>query len=858
MTFSRLTTQVETHLKYHKFGSTGEKDITPFINKKFIQGPSIAENQAQDPRYLFYNPTDIRYITELDAIREILFMLSGRPSFLFSEVKDQIQVNLNALLTHLSEGSFKGLLQFFCDQGNMLAKLKGKLTRAHSSIYGQTTQAFAFSVLTMVSSFENKLSDLESEYRIGTAQSQDSFASLLFLQNRLSDDFLKFQILYEFLVQTPLNEVPPYKFFDEISQNEGDPSFPTPYTPLINPAHLAFTILSGLYKEILHHQTIGNKCVFLMFAKHFDNTFVPYMRMIDNWIRDGTLKDPAEEFFIVKYDMFIFCCIFHIRSSDIKSNSSNYWQEMFKIRTLPVSSKDPLHFIRLSPSFLEPYIQKILFSGKGCNLLKTFNYNWEQLETKITDHEYPVNNGIRNGTLPFFNSTFNQKITLQNIEDDGRLPYDRLTNELGEIELSPVINPHKILVDHSKLVKYMFPFRSNSKTKNYRSNSDCKNINYSQPDELFLFQPFNERFDQIFNDYLQPWYDYIGNRLHKVLIDQYYLSKHLRVLTGLYFMQQGESMNNLCDLLFEKGNLKIFTLNFMDHNQMWYDSYILNDIVLNSLKNWKCLRSEDINVWIDDDPGKRPDTFRVQVFEKIRVEYRLPWPIDNIINTETLIHYKEILIFLLQMRRAKCLMESNNDDFLWATNEVNLVYEHNLGLLHENGETFSIYIYILHSETERFHSKLRDMFDFDEIILLHGQFIRTVRDRCLLNERTKAIQRSIIDILNLTIQFKTLYTRYQGERISLYVHSREDKSRLYRDEEPDSDLESTLSSEEGNHDFEFGNIVPTIVDRQVFVDELQRIDKEFTRHKDFVSTSVKGIARAGGFWWFDSLALALG
>ena len=47
------------------------------------KAPSLAKYHSQDERYLFYDPTRAKYITELDAIREVLFMLSGRPSYLF-------------------------------------------------------------------------------------------------------------------------------------------------------------------------------------------------------------------------------------------------------------------------------------------------------------------------------------------------------------------------------------------------------------------------------------------------------------------------------------------------------------------------------------------------------------------------------------------------------------------------------------------------------------------------------------------------------------------------------------------------------------------------------------------------------
>jgi hypothetical protein len=41
---------------------------------------------------------------------------------------------------------------------------------------------------------------------------------------------------------------------------------------------------------------------------------------------------------------------------------------------------------------------------------------------------------------------------------------------------------------------------------------------------------------------------------------------------------------------------------------------------------------------------------------------------------------------------------------------------------------------ILLSETENFYKKLEQVFDIDDMISLHGHYIRTVHERCLLNE----------------------------------------------------------------------------------------------------------------------------
>jgi len=118
-----------------------------------------------------------------------------------------------------------------------------------------------------------------------------------------------------------------------------------------------------------------------------------------------------------------------------------------------------------------------------------------------------------------------------------------------------------------------------------------------------------------------------------------------------------------------------------------------------------------------------------------------------------------------------------------------------------------------------------------------------------------------LDVLDLTIQFSTLYTRYRGENVSFYDPSRDERSKRYMDDDgSDSDSDSFLIDDDDDQSDKEGEngFVPYQVEYEDFLNGLSRIDREFNRHKEFISNSVQAIARVGGFWWFDALALALG
>ncbi|CAG8562412.1 3101_t:CDS:2, partial [Acaulospora morrowiae] len=142
-------------------------------------------------------------------------------------------------------------------------------------------------------------------------------------------------------------------------------------------------------------------------------------------------------------------------------------------------------------------------------------------------------------------------------------------------------------------------------------------------------------------------------------------------------------------------------------------------------------------------------------------------------------------------------------------------------------------------ETENFHKRLEDVFDIDEMITLHDHYIKIVYERCLLNEKAVPIHKSILDVLDLTIQFSTLYTRYQSENLSFYDHSRDERPRRHInvDESSDSESDLLLTDEEEDQWNRPGSdgadpLIPAQVDYEAFLEGLSRIDIEFNRNKE--------------------------
>ncbi|CAG8477208.1 14086_t:CDS:10 [Rhizophagus irregularis] len=803
------------------FHSNPEIFETEFsFNDACTLAPVLAKHHSQDERYLFYDPTRAKYITELDAIREVLFMLSGRPSYLFLQLENgKFQVKSNIMLMHLTESGFRAILEFFCDYGSKLVKLRtiaSKICRESCALYGQTAQAFAASILKMVWKFDKLLADLELEYQVDRAKSQDqvTYISLLHLRSKLMSRLYEFTVIYNLVEKSILNDIPELYYQENTFKQSKNTS--------ATPSKIAHDILSGLYEETSTHQTVGNNSIFIMLGKHLDNSFAPFVRMMNDWMCTGTCHDPADEFFVV-------------RTPNINKNSSQYWQYMYKIRE------------DLLPVFLEPFARRILFSGKARNLLMSLKLKEMVHMEKYVEHKSSdKNDNIIETEHVVENSE-------QEHKDDNEIMKDE--NEYVNLpEIDNLTDLNVIIETYPKTISALFPLWNKSQVQTEQHEQIDEGNQHVNIDPMIKIYPLSERFREKFEEYLHPRYMRIGQQVYDALVKQCHFWRHLRALAGIYFMQQGETMHRLSDVLFDR----------IDKKQMWYDSYVLNEVVLNTIEDFKWLDKNSVSVWVDDEAGKKPNTKTVRVFEKIVFEYRLPWPLNNIIHGNTLEMYKRIFIFLLQVKRSKYLLErlsfSRNQDNSTA---MILFYGVRMKLIWFLNAIWDYAMRtILLSETEIFYKKLEQVFDIDEMISLHGDYIFTVHDRCLLNKNAISIHNSILDVLELTIQFSTLYTRYRGENVSFYDHSRYDRQRRFKDDSSDSESDS-LSIDDDDDQLDGGEnvseyIVPAQVDYDDFLSGLSRIDNEFNRHKDFIGNSIQAIARIGGFWWFDALALALG
>jgi gamma-tubulin complex component 5 len=311
--------------------------------------------------------TSVVFITELQAIREVLFMLSGLPTSLFiNRQQDAKSASVVDDLTHLrpskpSSGTakkdiakslitpapryalkhassqvFHGMMTQLAQYGNSILVLR-EWMRSKQSV--PLLQSLQTEVMTRMLRFDDMISNMQRRY---IEPCQDLVISLVEMHTRI------------LIMVRPLLQVS-----DIINALNSEPY-----------AH-TFRFLELLYDRTCASQMVGDEDLYGFLGTLFFDCFQVYLRQIRRWMEEGELWKNDHVFFVSE------------NSGDLELAS--LWLNRYKLRK---TSNGTLH----APKFLHPATSKIFTTGKSVVVLKALRKydkkNWPSLvEEPILDFQ---------------------------------------------------------------------------------------------------------------------------------------------------------------------------------------------------------------------------------------------------------------------------------------------------------------------------------------------------------------------------------------------------------------------------------------------------------------------------------------
>ncbi|KAI0537821.1 Spc97/Spc98 family protein [Xylaria digitata] len=290
-------------------------------------------------------------ITQIQAIREILFMLSGLQTSLFDS---QGKPSLDIQLTHASWQIFRSLLVSANDAGQRLSLLRQYVKRKQQI---PLLQVFQAATEDRLRSFDNTIASMQAHY---ASISHDFVASIMKLLNDLDPHLHPLKALAGIIEKL------------EKSKN----SQPFHYLELL------FDSTQALQLE-------GDEVAYRFVGQLFFECFAIYLQPIRCWMEEGELINGDKVFFISR--------------SPVNVSWSQAWVGQFKLKRTPQG-------LLFAPSFLQPAASRIFTTGKSIVILKLLGKHSPKQE-KTPEPTTQVDIGAVSSLVPFsevFRSMFDQ------------------------------------------------------------------------------------------------------------------------------------------------------------------------------------------------------------------------------------------------------------------------------------------------------------------------------------------------------------------------------------------------------------------------------------------------------------------
>ncbi|TFK94263.1 hypothetical protein K466DRAFT_593763 [Polyporus arcularius HHB13444] len=280
----------------------------------------------------------------------------------------------------------------------------------------------------------------------------------------------------------------------------------------------------------------------------------------------------------------------------------------------------------------------------------------------------------------------------------------------------------------------------------------------------------SENLSQIVYDELCPYSEFAHGALTEVLVEDCDLWVHLHAIEDLYLMRRGDAMSHFVDILFSR----------MDTRLPWNDFHFMNsafrDVV--ALYPGRARWIEASLVRFSFPPKgqgqggplqEKNITQTVRAVDGLLIEYAVPFPLTYIFGPRTMRIYSSIFTLVLQIRRAKSVLERILvRGGLAAGKQLDAemkVFYAMRGRLSWFVNTLLNFITtnVLHTQILKFHEAFRQAKSLDEMIRLQNEHLDKLEGRCLLQRNTVALHRAIMSILDMSLHYTETFVSFAGD-----------------------------------------------------------------------------------------------
>ena len=336
--------------------------------------------------------------------------------------------------------------------------------------------------------------------------------------------------------------------------------------------------------------------------------------------------------------------------------------------------------------------------------------------------------------------------------------------------------------------------------------------------------PFPELFGEMFATWIASKYQLSSHRLREALISHCGLWTSLDALEFVYFARNGSLQAQVARSILSK----------IDRVKRWDDKWTLSSLLQEIFGRVDSIDSDRLVVDILQNSISYQNPRSIQRLEIIRVHYSLPWAVGTIVKSSSFSTYQSIFVMLLQIQRAKILLDSQTMDKFHTRSTHMLV----LYLRHR----LRWYVEILHSHltttisdsTRIMRRNLEEAEDLDAMIAVHESYIQKLTYSCLLTKEQSSSRQAVISLLDLVVVFHDAchsIMRTTLARNSTAPKTQHEELEASSSEEDEEVASPGIEGSEGNEDALF--------------EKLSVLSSTYSRLLDFVLAGVRDASRIG-------------
>ncbi|KAL1963945.1 hypothetical protein VTN77DRAFT_7620 [Rasamsonia byssochlamydoides] len=395
-------------------------------------------------------------------------------------------------------------------------------------------------------------------------------------------------------------------------------------------------------------------------------------------------------------------------------------------------------------------------------------------------------------------------------------------------------------------------------------------------DESLLLMPFSGLLDAAFEKLIDTNHRLASNLLREQLDQQCGLWTSLDALEYIYLCRDITISSAIDSKIFE----------LLDRGRgVWNDRFLLTELVQSAFSDVPSVDSSRLIVRSSRGPYHDVEnrSRTVKVLKSLSIDYVLPWPVANIITKNAILTYQRISTFLMQIRRAKYVLErqrllkerggsQTDPEFDRADDSIGYVVRH--GLLWFTNILYShLTELVIAMATSSMQKSLAAAKDVDGMIAAHQAYMSSLEEQCLLSKNLAPIYQAVISMLDLCVYFADIQaarygagnqfdqtTRSFGSSGGRRHHtSRHHKPRRNRqhasfsDDDDDYDDDDAEDDDEGNtfdddedEDEDEGNTASISFLESPYSHRLRQVRDQFDRLLGFIVAGLRGVSRIDG------------